>query len=243
MADAAAGNGGAQPKGRRQIRTLLLVIAVAILTSVGTVWLTTVYLFPRSFEPVTLSQKEQAVLDAKLQSLNVQLRTKPAPEERTGVLKPERYSEAGAPRQDADALKPERYSEAGASREVSFTEREINALIATNTDLAEKVAIDLSADLISAKVIIPIDPDMPILGGKTLRIMAGLELRYKSARPVVVIKGVSLWGVPVPNAWLGNLKNVDLVREYGDEGFWRAFAAGIDNISVSEGRLTIKLKE
>lgn len=243
MADAAAGNGGARPKGRRLIRTLLLVIAVAILTSVGTVWLTTVYLFPRSFEPVTLSQKEQAVLDAKLQSLNVQLHTKPATERRTGVLEPKRYGEAGASRQDAGVLKPERYSEAGASREVSFSEREINALIATNTDLASKVAIDLSTDMISAKVIVPIDPDMPMLGGKTLRITAGLELRYKSGRPVVVIKGVSLWGVPVPNAWLGNLKNVDLVHEYGDEGFWRAFGAGIDNISVSEGRLTIKLKE
>jgi len=224
MADAAAGN-GARPKGRSLIRTLLLVIGVAVMTSVATVWLTTVYLFPKSFEPVTLNHQEQAVLDAKLESLNVQLRTKPATGERTGVLKPERYVEEGA------------------SREVSFSEREINALIATNTDLASKVAIDLSPDLISAKVIVPIDPDTPVLGGKTLRITAGLELRYRSGRPVVVIKGVSLWGVPVPNAWLGNLKNVDLVHEYGDEGFWKAFAAGIDNISVGEGRLTIKLKQ
>lgn len=84
---------------------------------------------------------------------------------------------------------------------------------------------------------------MPILGGKTLKIAAGLELGYKNRKPVVALKGVSLWGVPIPNAWLGNLKNVDLVHEYGNEGFWQAFAAGVDNISVGEGRLTVKLKE
>lgn len=225
MADG-AGKGDARPKGKSVIKTLLLVIGVAIATSVVTVWLVTAYLFPKSFEPVTLNQREQAVLDTKLKSLNLELRAKPATE-----------------KDGTGALKPERYSEEGASREVSFSEREVNALIAANTDLASKVAIDLSPNLISAKVLVPMDPDMPLLGGKTLKITAGLELSYKSGKPVIALKGVSLWGLPIPNAWLGNLKNVDLVHEYGDEGFWKAFAAGVDNISIGEGRMTVKLKE
>lgn len=223
----AAGNGQARPKGRSFLKTLLVVIVVAVVTSVATVWLTNVYLFPKAFTPVTLNHDEQAALDSKLQALDVQVRTKPAKGAGTG----------------AGTLKPERYSEEGASREVTFTEREINALLANNTDLASKVAIDLSPNLISARIIVPIDPDMPVLGGKTLRMSAGLELSFKSRRPVVVVRGVSLWGVPLPNAWLGNIKNVDLIQAYGDEGFWKAFAAGIDNIAVEEGRLTIKLKE
>ena len=215
-----------RPKGMSLLKTLLLVIGVAVAASVATVWLLTVYLFPKSFEPVTLNQQEQTVLDTKLKRLDLDLHSRPAAE-----------------RDRAGTLKPERYTEEGASREVSFTNREVNALIAANTDLASKVAIDLSPNLISAKVLVPMDPDMPFVGGKTLKITAGLELSYKSGKPVIALKGVSLWGVPLPNAWLGNLKNVDLVHEYGDEGFWKAFAAGVDNISVGDGSLTIKLKE
>ncbi len=60
----------------------------------------------------------------------------------------------------------------------------------------------------------------------------------------VMLKGVSLWGVPIPNAWLGGIKNVDLVEKFGDEsGFWELFAAGVENIRVEEGNLSIKLKE
>ena len=51
-------------------------------------------------------------------------------------------------------------------------------------------------------------------------------------------------GVPVPNAWLGGLKNIDLVSEFGDtQGFWKSFAEGVDNIRVEEGKLVVKLKE
>ena len=59
-----------------------------------------------------------------------------------------------------------------------------------------------------------------------------------------MLKGVSIWGVPVLNAWLGGIKNVDLVKEFGaDEGFWKTFSAGIENIRVEEGHITIKFKE
>jgi hypothetical protein len=60
----------------------------------------------------------------------------------------------------------------------------------------------------------------------------------------VLLKGISVMGVPIPNAWLGNLKNVDLVEQYGsDTGFWQAFAAGVAQLEVEEGRLKIKLRE
>jgi hypothetical protein len=51
-------------------------------------------------------------------------------------------------------------------------------------------------------------------------------------------------GVPIPNAWLGNMKNIDLVKEFGrDEGFWRTMSAGIVHVQVREGRVNIRLKE
>ena len=142
------------------------------------------------------------------------------------------------------ALKPEPYSEEGANRAISFNEREINGLLANNTDLAKKLAIDFAEDLISLRLLLPVDPDFPVMGGKTIRVRAGAELAYRDNRPVVVLKGVSLMGVPLPNAWLGGLKNIDLMQEFGgDPGFWQSFGQGIEAIRVREGELYVKLRE
>lgn len=203
------------------------LVLLAVVLSVGiTLWIVWVYLFPSEFRPVTLNQKEAQVLEAKLDRL----------EGTAG------RAAQGASR--AEPLVPEPYSEEGASREIQFTEKELNALLARNTDLAHRLAIDLSDNLASAKLLVPLDPGFPVLGGETLKVTAGMELRYDNGRPVVILKGVSVWGVPLPNAWLGNLKNIDLVQEFGnDPGFWQSFADGVEAIEVSEGRLRIRLKE
>jgi hypothetical protein len=222
---------------RSPLKIVLVVVAIAIVTSVITVWLTLTYLSPREFKPVKLTEREAQELDAKLARLDP-AREPAASPARHGNDRQVVRDKPGVP------LTPERYSEAGASRQITLSERELNGLLARNTDLAQKLAIDLSRDMASAKLIIPIDPDVPLLGGKTLRVAAGLELRNDDGNPVVMLKGVSLWGVPIPNAWLGGIKNVDLVEKFGDEsGFWELFAAGVENIRVEEGNLSIKLKE
>ena len=104
--------------------------------------------------------------------------------------------------------------------------------------------IDLTDNLASVKLLVDLDPDFPFLGGKTLKVSSGTELSYTDNRPVVVMKGVSVWGVPIPNAWLGGLKNIDLVKEFGSsEGFWKSFAEGIEDIRVEDGKLLIQLAE
>ncbi len=210
---------------RRRFDTLhvALMVILAIIASVMiSIWVFRVYLFPKEFKPVALTQQEEQVLGQKLERLGL----------------PDSSATAG------EALQPERYSEAGAKREVIFTEREVNALVAKNTDLADKLAIDLADGLVSAKLLVPLDEDFPIMGGKTLKAKAGLGLAYKEGKPIVILKGVSIMGVPVPNAWLGNLKNIDLIEQYGGkEGFWKAFAEGVDQLVVEEGKLKIKLKE
>lgn len=50
-------------------------------------------------------------------------------------------------------------------------------------------------------------------------------------------------GVPIPNAWLGGLKNVDLIKEFGqDAEFWKTFSEGVEEMHAEEGRFMIKLK-
>jgi hypothetical protein len=77
-----------------------------------------------------------------------------------------------------------------------------------------------------------------------LRLNLGVILGFEKDRPVVALKGVSLGGIPLPNAWLGNLKNRNLVKEFGAEGgFWKLFSDGVAGLKVQEGHTLIKLKE
>lgn len=230
-----------------------IVVIAATIATVAAVWAVKTWLFPTEFKPVKLSVREEQVLNAKLELLDsVEGRRRspgrPSPPAKGKAPGPNRPGEdarrftskstGGAP------LKPERYSESPAGREIVLTQSEINALLAKNTDLAKRLAVHLSRDQISVKLLVPLDEDLPLFGGKTFRASAGVELAFSSGRPVVALKGISVWGVPLPNAWLGNLKNVDLVKEFGDRGgFWSAFAAGIDEIRVEEGSLRLRLKE
>ena len=222
-------------KGGISLPKVLLIVLVTILVTLGcSYWFLKTYVFARDFKPVELSAKEQQVLDSKLRMLGYQPESSQTESARPS---PGEFDARGV-------LKPERYSEVGAKREVSFNERELNALLAHNTDLARKLAIDLSEDLVSVKLLVPMEPDFPVLGGKTLRFNAGVAMAYQGGKPSVMLKGVSIMGVPVPNAWLGGLKNIDLVAETGGgTGFWKTFSEGVEDIRVEDGRIKIKLKE
>ena len=216
----------------------LLIIGVLI-TAAVTVLVLKTYLFPSEFKPVTLSPSEEKVLTAKLENLD---------SIGAGVASPKNHSPNTSPKTDRSApdatLEPEPYSEKGLKREIVFMEKELNALLAKNTDLARKLAIDLSDDLVSAKLLLPLDDDFPIFGGKTLRVKAGVVFSYDKGKPVVILKGITIMGLPIPNAWMGGIKNIDLVEEFGDRtGFWKTFSEGVEDIKVEDGFLKLKFKE
>ena len=183
------------------------------------------------FTPTELSVKEQEVLDSKLARM-----TESAQKERSMTTSRLRDPETN--------LKPEKYTEEGARREISLTEKEMNALIANDPEIAKRVAIDLSDNLISVKLVVPIDKEVIIFGGKTLRLNLGLIMSYENNRPIIAIKGISLGGIPLPNAWLGYIKEKNLIEEFGSEtGFWKLFAEGIRDIKVKEGHILVRLNE
>ena len=70
-------------------KTALLVIVIAAVTSIITVWVAMAYLFPKEFKPVSLSDHEEKILDEKLARLDTYGSSGKA------SLKPERYSEEG----------------------------------------------------------------------------------------------------------------------------------------------------
>ena len=226
-------------KGFSGLQVFAIVAGAIVLTAGITLFVAWTYLFPKPFEPVVLSGVEKQQLEAKLnqfESVGIKKGDKSGPG-KTEIKPEEEFTTDGR-------LTPQKYSEDGASRDVLFTEREINALVATNTDFADKFAIDFADNLISARMRVPLDPDFPLFGGKTLRIRAGVETAFREGRPVVILKGVSLMGIPLPNAWLGGIKNIDLVEEFStDEGFWKAFGDGVESISVQDGMLKVTIKE
>lgn len=229
-------------------QVLLIVLLTLLVAVVLTYFVLQRYVFAKEFKPVHLSQNETVVLNEKLQALGFQPDTTVVSNEAKKKKKlwgnrSEKTENAEEPEIDPELI-PEPYKEDASKREINFSEKELNAILANNTDMAKRVVIDLASDLASAKMLIPMDPDFPFIGGKTLRVHTGLGLSFANDRPVVILKGVSIMGVPIPNAWLGNLKNVDLVQEFGlESGFWKTFAAGVEYVNVQDGMLQIKLKE
>lgn len=212
---------------RSGCKLFLIVFAAVLVALLVAALVLKWWLFPDQLEPVELRAAEKIELNQKLRVLGYQ---------------DDAFPEVAT--QPKPTLEPQAYSEAGASREVRFKERELNALLAKNTELASKLAIDLSDQLASARLVLPLDQDFPFVGGQTLRMSAGVEVDFREQRPVIVLQGVSLWGVPLPNAWLGNLKHVDLVARFGQQqGFWKAFSEGVEHIEVLDGELRVKLRE
>lgn len=208
-----------------------------LVTVAATVWVARTYLYPAPLEPVVLSAPERQVLDEKLQRL-----------QEPGMAAGPRSNARADPLVDPDAagepLVPEIYREDPEARVIHFTQRELNGLIADNPDLAGRVALHLSDDLISATVLVTLPPDSPVMAGRVVRVTAGLGLQQVGDRPAVVLRGISVMGVPLPEAWLGGLKGRDLVSLYGGKpGFWQAFAEGVADLRVEQGRLRVELAE
>ena len=218
-------NESESPSGLGFLKLLGLVIVAAVIASVVSFWVAQRYMFPDEFKPVMLNVKEEKTLNTKIEKL-------------------EKMTDQRQPASGEVVLEPEQYQEDPAMRTIVFSEKELNALLAKNTDLAQKLSIDLSDGMASAKLLLPLDEEFPVLGGKTLRVTAGLGIDFSNGKPVVILKGVSVWGVPIPNAWMGNMKNVDFVKEFGgDTGFWKSFSDGIDKIEIKKKSLLIRLKQ
>lgn len=214
-------NSSATNKSLSWLQAVILMIAVILVTVIITSWVIVSDIFISEFVPVSLNSEEERVLEKKLNIL--------------GLSNDQKQTESSL------TIEPEPYTETDINREISLSEKELNAMLANNTDLASKLAIDLSHDLMSMKLLLPLDEQLPIFGGKTLKVTAGIEMSYRDSKPIIIVKGVSIWGVPIPGAYLGDIKNMDLIQEFGDTGFWKQFAEGLNDLQIEEGAIHIKV--
>lgn len=173
---------------------------------------------------VVLTPAEQLVLEEKLARLRG-----------GGVAEPAVRGEA--PTAEDAELEPVIYTEDPERRRIQFTERELNAAIARDPALAGRAAVRLSPGQVSTSLLVDVPEGLPLLGGRRLRVQAGLQLAMQGDRVQARLLGVSVGGVPLPNAWLGGLKGADLLADSGLGGL----GAGIEAVEVGEGRLELLL--
>jgi hypothetical protein len=202
------------------LHVLLVVIIVLLAAILFSLWWLKRNAYASEFTPVELNNNEQLLLDAKLNAVNPS----------TGVM--------------SSPTPPEAYTEDSERRKVVFSQEELNAVLAKDPELAKRVKFDLSDQMVSLEFLTPMDPEIPLIGGKTFKFNMGLMLSYTNSKPVVAVRGISLGGIPVPAAWWGNVKNKNLVEEFGTGGgFWEIFARGVAYLEVNEGEFILHLKE
>ena len=125
---------------------------------------------------------------------------------------------------------------------IVLTERELNGLLEQH-NLGDQVQLDLGKDALHARVQTKIPADSPIFPDKTLKGRARFLLTEENGSPSVVLDDVTIWGISLPNAWLGNIKGENLVELVADELQNNFIADGIESLQVNRNEIVIHLAE
>lgn len=80
-----------------------------------------------------------------------------------------------------------------------------------------------------------------IVGGRRLKARARFLVSNTPGRAALVLDDVTIWGVSLPNDWLGGLKGRDLLT--GMLGTKGGGVAGVEEFRIEPGRLLIRLSE
>lgn len=126
------------------------------------------------------------------------------------------------------------------SKEIILTERELNGLLAQNTDLGDKLTFTLVTDEVHARMETDLEEGLPVVGGKKLKAKARFLVKTMDGRPSLVLDDLTVWGASLPNDWLGGMKGKDLLAEiFGGGGG----VSGIEELRIERGQIVIRLAE
>lgn len=186
------------------------------LSAAASLWWVRHNFYASAMRPVSLSAGEQNALDAKLETLGG---TAPAVVEAV----------AGSD-----------------ERTLWISAKEINAFLAKQ-GLGESFRVSLAKDSLDVTMIAPIPADsgVPLLAGTTLRVKMSMILALDDAgEGRCVIQDVRVGGVPLPNAWLGDLKGINLVEKTVDQDpVMRRFWEGVREAQILPEGVRIVLNE
>lgn len=246
---------------RRTSRTtvVLCVLAGVVLTLLIGVGIYYWYYFHGHISPTKLSEKEQVVLGEKLEVVTgTPVYIHPEGFEAAGrpsVIGGVDLGESPTPEEAAAGTVPGNIDLETASQDVFIdddrtlvlSEREINGFLHHNTEYAERLKIELGTDTVTAKMIKEFPDETPMVGGRTLRVNVTVAAYLDAGGGLVVeLRNVSAGGISIPNAWLGDMKNKNLI-EFGDNSEGGAIldkiSQGIADFKIENGQIRIRLNE
>jgi hypothetical protein len=133
------------------------------------------------------------------------------------------------------------------AKTIVLNEREINGYL-EQQGLGETVKVNINKNGLGATILAPVDEDVPLLGGRTLRLKVAFNTKLNDdKRFALSLADVSVSGISLPNAWLGNIKGLNLLDDQGhaDGGspLLRAFAAGVKSLNMGNGEMRLVLND
>jgi len=193
-----------------------IILGSATLAAAGTAWWVKRNIYASPFSPVMLTSSEQTALDGKLEALKQSAAAEPAP------------------------VDPEIEK-----RTLTLTDREINAFF-EQQGLGEQIKVSLHSGGGTATFLLPLGAEGEVGNGMTLRIGISLGAKMDDNKKFALsISDVSVGGVPMPNAWLGNMKGLNLMADHpvSEDPAFKAFVAGIRDFQIKAGQLRVVLNE
>jgi hypothetical protein len=134
------------------------------------------------------------------------------------------------------------------AKTIVLNEREINAWL-KEQGLGETVKFSIRNGGVSATILAPVEEDVPVLGGHTVRLHVAFNTKLDDHRRFALsLADVSVGGISLPNAWLGGVKGLNLLAQDNasnreESPFLNGFAAGIKDFQVRDGELRMVLND
>lgn len=222
-------------------KVVLIILGSMLLTAGlavgGTLWWYKHNFDPQPMKPVVLSEKERAAFESKLAVFG----DPPMAPVTVNVPVMPGQQQPGRP----PAALPVPTVEPGAeNRTIIISEREVNAYLAKQ-NLGENIQVSFAEGKLAANIIVEAPPDFPLFAGQKVRVKltfgTGLTPEHKLS---FVFDDVSVGGISLPNAWLGDVKGIDLVEKnlQSDPGLQR-FLDGIQTLEIHPGSAKVVLNK
>jgi hypothetical protein len=214
---------------------LIIVASVAI----------TVWWIQRPIKPVVLSAREKAAVDEKIRVITGETSATSV----TGLAANTNRPPHGDPPilEIPDRSRPTESQErpyTPGAKVLKLTEREINGLLNLNTDLGKTVRLEFAKDAVHAYLAVPIPKDFPIAGGMTFRARGRFLLSLgNGGAPYAVLEDVTVFGLSLPKAWLGGIKNKNLLGEVMGKGDGSPVLPGVKSLRIEPGALVLEVTE
>ena len=210
-----------KPRGKSCLISGLAIFAILVI-AIGAL----IFWYNRPIRPVVLTEPEQAAIEQKVAAIHA-----------AGDDPPLKFESSGDP---GELIPPPDY--VPGSREIVFTDRELNGLLNEHTQLGDQIAIQFVPGAVLARIEAPLPEDVPIMGGRKLRARAKFAVDATGPTPILALQDLTVWGISVPNDWLGGIKNTNILGEAIGVREGQGIP-GVESLAIERGQLVLKLKE